>query len=65
MLLLLVPATTETFAYVVEVAYDAQTGEQLWVQNRAERQQTPLPIWILLDYGNVEDGIYTYRVRDS
>jgi len=61
----LVPATAETFAYVVEVAYDAQTGEQLWVQNRAERQQTPLPIWILLDYSNVEDGIYTYRVRDQ
>ncbi len=61
----LVPATNTTLAYVVEVAYDAKTGAQLWVENRAARQQTPLPIWLLLDYGNVEDGIYTYRVRDQ
>jgi hypothetical protein len=61
----LVLATNTTLAYVVEVGYDAKTGAQLWVENRGARQDNPLPIWILLDYGNVADGIYTYRVRDQ
>ncbi len=61
----LIPATNTTLAHVIEVAYDANTGEQLWVANRSERQATPSNIWMMLDYSNVLDGIYTYRVRDQ
>jgi outer membrane protein assembly factor BamB len=40
------------------------TANYLWTKNRT-RQDNPQFIWLLLDYGTLHDGVYTYRARDK
>ena len=68
-----------THAQLWEVAYPATLQkdpngnyptsiDQLWLADRSTRQNLDhesRDIWTMLDYSNVEDGVYTYRVRDQ